>query len=295
MVAVGILVVAALAVYLWQLTAPVQVAQTAPVAPTLAVPAATPAAAQGARPAFPAAGDQGTPGPGGMNGFPPGTPGPGGRGGPGGFPPPMGGDAAPVSTSPPAAPTLAPASGGAAVYRIDPAQSQAAYSASETFTQAFAGMQPGKVTTVGTTKAVAGDILVDPTNPAASRLGEIVVDISQFQSDISMRDNAIRRQWLESAKYPLATFQNATLTGLPAAWPAGQPVSFQIAGDLTVHNTTQHVVWNATATLDGSTLRAEATTTLHMSQFGVQAPSMPMLSVEDPVTLTLKLVAPPVS
>lgn len=285
-VAVGILVVAALAVYVWQLTAPVQVAQTAPVAPTLAVPAA-PAADQGARPALPAAGDQG--------GFPPGTPGPGGRGRPGGFPPPMGGDAAPASASPPAAPTLAPASGGAAVYRIDPAQSQAAYSAAETFTQAFAGMQPGKVTTVGRTKAVAGDILVDPANPAASRLGEIVVDISQFQSDIGMRDNAIRRQWLESAKYPLATFQNATLTGLPAAWPAGQPVSFQIAGDLTVHNTTQHVVWAATATLNGGTLQATATTTVKMSAFGVHAPSMPMLSVEDPVTLTLTLVAPKAS
>jgi polyisoprenoid-binding protein YceI len=297
--AVVVLVVAALAVYLWQLTAPVQVAQTAPVAPTLAVPAATPAADQGAPPpagqGTPAAGAQGGGPPGGMNGFPPGTPGPAGMGGPGGFPPPMGGDAARVSTSPPAAPTPASASGAAAVYRIDPAQSSAAYSVSETFTQAFAGMQPGKVTTVGTTKAVAGDILLDPTNPAASRLGEIVVDISQFQSDIGMRDNAIRRQWLESARYPLATFQNATLTGLPATWPQGQPVTFQIAGDLTVHGTTQHVVWNTTATLDGGTLRAEATTTVKMSEFGVQAPSMPMLSVEDPVTLTLKLVAPPIS
>ena len=138
---------------------------------------------------------------------------------------------------------------------------------------------------VGSTKAVAGDILVDPANPAASRLGEIVVDISQFQSDIGMRDNAIRRQWLESAKYPLATFQNATLTG--------QPVSFQIAGDLTVHGTTQHVVWAATATLAGSTLHATAATTLPMSQFGEHAPSMPMLAVEDPVTLTL--VAPKAS
>jgi polyisoprenoid-binding protein YceI len=281
--AVGILGVAALAVYLWQLTAPVPVAQTAPVAPTLAVPAAIPAADQGT----PGAGDQG-----GTNGFPPGTPRPAGRGRPGGFPPPMGGGAAPVSTSPPAAPTLAPASGSAAIYRIDPAQSQASYSAHETFTQAFAGMQPGTVTTVGTTKAIAGDILLDPAHPAASRLGEIVVDISQFQSDIGMRDNAIRRQWLESARYPLATFQHATLTGLPATWPASRPVPFQIAGDLTVHNTTQHVVWDATAMLDGSTLHATATTMLKMSQFGVQAPSMPMLSVEDPVALMLTLVAP---
>ncbi len=106
-----------------------------------------------------------------------------------------------------------------------------------------------------------------------------------------MSDNAIRRQWLASATYPLATFQNATFSGLPAAWPQGQPVKFQIAGDLTVHGTTQHVTWDATATLDGSTLKTQATTTVKMSQFGVQVPSMPMLTVEDPATVTLNLVA----
>jgi polyisoprenoid-binding protein YceI len=301
--AVLIVAIAGTAIYFYQLTAPVPVSQTAPLAPTLAVPA--PAQGQAGAPA-------GTPGPG-MPGFPPngtpgggmpgfpfnGTPGAGmpgfpPGGGPPGGGPGMGGDM-PISAAVPAAPTFAaPAAGASQLYRIDAKQSEAAYSASETFLQAFAGMQPGKVTTVGKTTAVAGDILVDNTNPSASQLGEIVIDISQFTSDIGMRDNAIRRQWLESAKYPLATFQNAKLSGLSATWPQGQPVAFQITGDLTVHGTTQPATWASTVTLDGKTLTAQASTSLKMSQFGVQAPSMPMLTVEDPVTITLNLVAPAV-
>jgi len=316
--AIVILLVVGVGVYFLQLTAPVPVSNTLPVAPTLADPATAPAAAQAASGAAaqptPAGANTGsrprpsteTPG-GGRGAFPSGTPGsgfppfpggtpPAGMPGfrPGGGPPPGGGFGnAPVSTAVPAAPTLAPASGGAQVYHIDASQSKASYSVSETFLQDFMGMKPGQVTTVGTTRAIAGDILIDPQNPAAAHLGTIVVDISQLTSDISMRDNAIRRQWLDSAQYPLATFANAKITGLPATWPQGQPVQAQISGDLTVHNATKPVTWDATITLNGTTLQAQATTTVNMSDFGVTAPSMPMLTVKDPATLTLNLVATP--
>src|SRR5579859_352345 len=281
--AVLIVALAGIAFYFLQLTAPVGVSQSVPLAPTLVVPAAATQAAAAAAAGFPPR----TPRP----GFPPG----GFRRGtppPGGFPPGggPGGGAGPVSTSPPAAPTLA-AAGSAQVYRVDATHSKVSYNANETFLQDFAGHATGKVTTVGTTQAIAGDILVDRANPAASQVGEIVVDISQFQSDTAMRDNAIRRQWLESAKYPLATFKATALTGLPAAWPLGTAVRFQIMGDLTVHATTQQVTWDATATLDGNTLHVQATTNVQISQFGMHAPQLPMLTVEDPVTLTLDLVA----
>ncbi|MBA2362551.1 MAG: YceI family protein, partial [Chloroflexia bacterium] len=114
---------------------------------------------------------------------------------------------APVATSVPEKPTARPAR----VFRIDPERSRATYKAEETFLEDNRLESP-----VGVTRAVSGEIRVNPDNPSATRVGEIAVDISQLETDQPRRDNAIRRQWLESATYPIARFRNATLAGLPA-------------------------------------------------------------------------------
>jgi polyisoprenoid-binding protein YceI len=200
-----------------------------------------------------------------------------------------------VSSTPPAAATLVvaqtPAAGvtttpQARVYRIDPARSWAAYRVDETFFD-----WRGLVIVTGTTSAVAGDILLDMGDPSASRVGEIVVDISQLATDEPSRDNAIRRAWLESARYPLARFSDSVLSGMPDQWVEGEKVAFQIAGNMTVRETTRPVTWDAQVTLAGSELRGRATTQLKMSQFGVTPPDMSSLRVEDDTTLTLEFVA----
>jgi polyisoprenoid-binding protein YceI len=261
MVAAGLLLVAvgAGAIYYFQLTAPVEVSDEPPAAPTLAVaqrPTNAPATAVAV-----AAGDA-TPTPAGVAGA---------------------SSSSATATLAPQATTVAPS---VTIYRIDPAQSEARYTVDETFFDAR-----GLVTVVGTTNAVAGDISIDRANPAGSRLGEIVVDISQLRTDERSRDNAIRREWLQSARYPLATLRNATLSGLPASWPEGQPFTFQIAGDMTVRQATKQVTWDAEAQLDGDTLRGVATTQVKMSDFGFDPPSLSGLRVEDEVKVELEFVA----
>jgi polyisoprenoid-binding protein YceI len=147
-------------------------------------------------------------------------------------------------------------------------------------------------TAVGRTNAVAGEILVNPGEPSASRLGEIVIDISQLKSDSNRRDNAIRRQWLESREYPRAMLKNAQLVGMPASVRDGVPFAFRITGDMTVHAATRRVTWNATATLQGDTLRGKATTQFKMSQFNVDPPNIAgFVKAEDETKLTLEFVA----
>ena len=201
-----------------------------------------------------------------------------------------------VSSAPPVAATLVVSSTvgvgatttavAARVYRIDPARSSAAYRVDETFFDVR-----GLVTVTGTTSAVAGEILLDPENPAASRVGEIVVDISQLKTDEPSRDNAIRRSWLESARYPLATFSDATMSGLPDRWKEGEPFAFKMAGNMTVREATKPVTWDVAATVEGGELRGRATTQLKMSDFGVEPPSLMDLKVEDDIALTLEFVA----
>ena len=204
-----------------------------------------------------------------------------------------------VSDKPPAAPTLVagttatPSSEGepsvetvAQVYRIDPAQSEASYRVDETFFD-----MRGFVVVTGTTKGVAGDILVDRQNPTNSRIGEIVVDISQLRTDEPDRDNAIRRGYLESSTYPLATFKNAVLSGLPAKWDEGTTIPLKVTGDMTVRDVARSVTWDAEVVLDGQTIRGKATTAFKMSRFGIDPPNLNMLKVEDDIVLTLNFVA----
>ena len=62
-------------------------------------------------------------------------------------------------------------------------------------------------TAEGTTPAVAGDIAINTEDPSASRVGTIVVNIEQFESDSALRDKRIRTDFLNSGEYPMAEFE----------------------------------------------------------------------------------------
>ncbi len=193
---------------------------------------------------------------------------------------------APAQTAPTqAAASSAPAS-GAQLYNIDAAQSEVRYEVNETF---FQGNR--LATAIGRTKGVAGQIQVNFAEPAKSVIGEIVIDISQFQSDEGRRDNFIRNNGLESAKYPQATFKTTSIAGLPATVNVGDEVSFTISGDLTVKQTTKPVTWQVKLKVTDQGLSGTASTQIKMSDFGVGPIKLAMLATEDDVKLTFDFVA----
>ena len=105
--------------------------------------------------------------------------------------------------------TAAPA--GVVTFNIVPAESKVTYEVGETFFN-----QNNRFNlAVGVTQTLSGSIFADLNNPPASRIGLVEVDISQFKSDSTRRDNAIRGDWLESTRFPIATFESATIEGLP--------------------------------------------------------------------------------
>lgn len=187
----------------------------------------------------------------------------------------------------PAAAPAAPAS-AAKLYRIDAAQSEVRYEVGETFFQdnRFA-------TAIGRTRGVAGDILINAAEPAKSQIGDIVIDISQFKSDESRRDNFIRNNGLESARYPQATFKTTAIEGLPAAVNVGDEVSFTMTGDLTVKQTTKPVTWQVTLQLTDQGLTGSASTQIKMSDFAVGPIKLAFLQTEDDVKLFFDFVATP--
>ena len=185
-------------------------------------------------------------------------------------------------------PTAAAASANTVDFKLVPGESQVSYTVQETFFN-----QNNKINTaIGVTKQVTGDIYGNKTDPSQSKVGTITVDISQFTSDKSMRDNFIRRNFLESSKYPLATFVTTSVTGLPQSVTEGQSYSFKVTGNLTAHNVTKPVTFDVTASLSGTTVTGTATTTIKMSDFGVGPITLAgMLQTQDDVKLSMQFVA----
>ncbi len=173
-------------------------------------------------------------------------------------------------------------------------ESQACYLATESFLKGnFVGMPVGFNGAVGVTHTLSGDIALDQTNVANSQIGEITINISEFKSDNDQRDGFIRRNFLESNKYPFATLTDVTVLGLPnGAYQDGSPLQFQIKGTLMVHNTKRDTTFDATGSFTKGTLVVRAVTDLNMSEFGIKVPDIGgLLKVDDAMRLVINIVA----
>ena len=147
-------------------------------------------------------------------------------------------------------------------------------------------------TTVGITTVVAGEIAVNLVDLAASRVGEIVVNVEMFQSDSALRDKRIRHDFLESSHWPFVRFRPASVEGLDAEFADGTVYEIAVTGELTVKETTRTETFTGTATVTGDTLTAVMSATVLTSDYGVGPINIARLvHTSDEVTLTFELIA----
>lgn len=190
-----------------------------------------------------------------------------------------------VSDEVPVAPQLTAAE-GETVYRIDPTRSSLTYEIEEK----LVGHSRGSA--VGVSQGIAGDIALNHDELADSRVGQIVVNIEQFRSDNNLRDARIRQDFLQSHRYPLATFDTDEIVGLAGQLEEGEEYSFTLEGNATVKNTPAPATWQATAVLEDGVLTATATTTAKLSRFDAGPISIAgLVATEDEIQLTLAITA----
>ena len=144
---------------------------------------------------------------------------------------------------------------------------------------------------VGTTGAVEGGIALDAQGrvlPAGSR---VAVDLRTMRSDEARRDNYLRRNTLETDRYPLAVFVPVEARGLRVPLPQAGTAAFELIGDLTVRDVTRRVTWEATATFAGQEVSVRAKTAFRFGDFGLRVPRVSVvLSVEDDIRLEIDLL-----
>lgn len=192
-----------------------------------------------------------------------------------------------TNESPTSTPTTAM---GAVYFQIVSEESSVTYEVGETFFN-----QNNRFNlAVGVTKTLSGTIFADLNNPSASSIGPVQVDISQFTSDSNRRDNAIRGNWLESSRFPIATFESTQIEGFPASYVEGQDYSLKVTGNLTVRETTRQITFDVITRLEGTTLSGSAETTILLSDFNVGPISIAgVLQTEDQARIILQFVARP--
>ena len=150
-------------------------------------------------------------------------------------------------------------------------------------------------TVIGSTNQVAGEISVDPSNPAASQVGVIQVNARTLSTDNDFRNRAIKNRILITDQYEFITFKPTQLTGLPDSVTIGQSYTFQMVGDLTIRDTTKPVTFDVTVTPESNErLTGKASAIIAYADFGLTIPEVQQVaSVADNVRMEIDFVAVP--
>jgi len=84
----------------------------------------------------------------------------------------------------------------------------------------------------------------------------------------------------------MSAAQQTTFRGISARPAGGEPVTFSLVGDLTVHGTTRPTEWNVIAHAEGADIVGTATTAFTFKDMGLDQPRVPVvLSVADTIKL----------
>lgn len=175
---------------------------------------------------------------------------------------------------------------GSGTYDIDPSQSEARFTIEEV-------LRGDDVTVVGVSSNLAGQIAFDMANPAATQMGEIVINARSFATDNDFRNRAIANEILLTDAHEFITFAPKELVGLPDSAAVGETYNFQVMGDLTIIGETREETFEVTVTVTSETeLQGTASASILYADYGVTVPlSQFVTAVNEDVLLELDFVA----
>jgi polyisoprenoid-binding protein YceI len=139
---------------------------------------------------------------------------------------------------------------------------------------------------VGVTKAVTGSIMFDDAGKVVRDSSRFTVDLTTLATDNARRDGYVRRNTLETEKFPTATFVPFQLLGLESGLPTSGSFTFQMVGELTLHGVSRLTTWSVTAQASNDTYTGAAVTQFKFADFQMTQPRVPIvLSVKDSIQL----------
>jgi polyisoprenoid-binding protein YceI len=175
---------------------------------------------------------------------------------------------------------------GQTVYQITPAGSSVRFELDE-------DLRGERITVVGETDQVAGELALDLANPGSAQIGVIQINARGLTTDNNFRNRAIQNEILNTGNFEFITFTPTAVNGMPASAAVGDTVEFTIDGDLTITDQTQPVTFNVSATLvSEGQIAGTATAVINRTDFGLNIPSVPSVAnVEEEVDLIITFSA----
>lgn len=175
-----------------------------------------------------------------------------------------------------------PAGGAPAVYRI------AAGDAGNLVS--FVSKAPLE-TVEGKTRQVTGELRIDPEALAAGCRVEVQVDLASLDTGIGLRNQHMRENHLETARFPTADFRADSLVGAPAALVPGETAVLTLAGELSLHGVTRPLVTPVSVTLaaDGATLDVRAEFTVALADFAIPRPKFLVMKLDETQRITVQV------
>jgi polyisoprenoid-binding protein YceI len=148
-------------------------------------------------------------------------------------------------------------------------------------------------TVVGTTDQVAGEIAINPADPANSKVGVILVNARTLVTDNDFRNRAINNAILETDEFEFIQFSPTSITGFPENPVIGEALEFQITGDLTIRDITNEVTFDAVVTVVSETrLEGSAEAMVARADYDLQIPEVPRVAdVDEDVLIEIDFVA----
>ena len=189
------------------------------------------------------------------------------------------------SSATPATGSSAAASNDINHFVIDPSQSTAKFVVHET----LRGV--ANVTTVGTTSAITGDLYLTPQGLVPTPKSSFSVDLTTLKTDTAMRDNYIKQNTLQTAKFPTADFNIDSLSDFPASYVEGSEADLSLTGTMTIHGVSKPVTWTVKARHSGDVLTATADADVTMTDFGMTPPDVGVAKAQDDVHLQVVFVS----
>jgi len=168
-------------------------------------------------------------------------------------------------------------------YTIVPDQSSTSFEVKEVFL-----VDSLNATAVGKTSGIKGDLILEN---GSFKPSTVVVDVTTLKTDQAMRDRQLKNRAIETDKYKTAEY---TIEGVEGAinLADGKEASFKLKGLATIHGVQKPLVWDATAKLEGDTLKLDATVTFDMALFEIEPPNVAgRIRVDETVTLNVSFVA----
>jgi polyisoprenoid-binding protein YceI len=154
------------------------------------------------------------------------------------------------------------------------------------FSSSFAGYRVqeqlagiGAKTAVGRTPKVTGSITIAGTRiPTAT----FEVDMTTLTSDDHRRDDSIRTQAIETARFPKASFTLTTPIELGQVPADGEKIAADATGDLTLHGVTKRVTIPIEAQRNGKVITLVGSLEIPFPDYSIPQPrSLAVLSVEN--------------